>query len=236
MRSIALVVTLLALSLQFAAAQVLPPAEGYTVDVTFSKGLERRMASINNLEQNFEEQFRQSRQDRQSFPTTGTQRFSETETSGTEWAGDRLIGDPSAFTLENLVKAMAAYNVNRAAPDFRGRVEFDIRELKLTNSPIASLESFQSYAAGRVKVTDAAGNVVYDGKVRANLVRQPTVDRSYSGPELAFLETDPTKRVGPVLANFVERSLERVWPDRKEEIAGPVIIRVSEPNERVVIN
>lgn len=236
MRLATLVISLFALPLQIADAQVLPPADGYSVDVTFSKGLERRMSSINHLEQKFEERFRADRQDRATFPASGTQRFAESETAGTEWAGDRLIGDPSSFTLENLVKAMVAYNVNRAAPDFRGRVEFDIRELKLTNSPIASLESFQSYAAGRVKVTGADGSVLYDGKVRANLVRQPTVDRSYTGPELAFLETDSTKRVGPVLANFVERALERVWPDRKDEIAGPVIIRVSEPNESVVIN
>ena len=129
-----------------------------------------------------------------------------------------------------------AYNVNRAAPDFGGRIEIHIDELKLTNPAIAFLESFQSYAEGRVKVTAGDGNVLFDKKVRTNLVIDSTVDPSYDGPGLAFGETDPSQRVGPTLAYFVERALGRTWPERNSEFVGPVVIRVSGPDERVVLD
>lgn len=236
MRSIVLAISLLALIPASATAEILPQTDGYTVEVGFSDNLQSRMASINSLEQRLEARFRESRHYAKSPRGAGTQRFAESRTQGTEWAGERLIGDVSDFTLDNLVKALVAYNVNRAAPDFAGRIEIEIDELKLTNPSIAFLESFQSYAEGRVKVTDADGNVLFDENVRTNLVIDSTVDTSYDGPELAFAETDPSQRVGPALAYFIERALERAWPDDKSEIVGPVIIRVSDPNARVSLN
>lgn len=236
MKSTAHVFFVLALCPGFAAAQVLPPTDGYTVEVSFSKGLERRMASINNLEQTFEERFRENRHDGHTFAETGTQRYAKSKTTGTEWAGTRLIGDLSDFTLENLVQALVAYNVNRAVPDFRGRIEIDISRLKLTNPSIAFLEWSRSYARGHVRVTGADGRVLFDDEVTANLVIDTTVNRSHDGPELAFVEIDPSRRVGPTLAQFVERALEQVWPASKNDIVGPVIVRVSEVNERLIFN
>lgn len=236
MRSIALAMGLLALVPTTAATEILPQTEGYSVEVTFSDNLEQRMASINALEQRLEARFRENRHYARSPRGAGSQRFAKNRTVGTEWAGERLIGDVSDFTLDNLVKALVAYNVNRAAPDFAGRIEIHIDGLKLTNPAIAFLESFQSHAEGRVKVTDADGNVLFDEKVRTNLVIDSTVDPSYDGPELAFGETDPSQRVGPTLAYFVERALERTWPERSREFVGPVIIRVSGPNERVILD
>ena len=236
MRSIALAFGLFALIPISAAAQVLPPVEGYAVEVTFSDVLERRMASVNSLEQRLEERFRKSRNYARSPRGAGSQRFAKNRTAGTEWAGERLIGDVSDFTLDNLVTALVAYNVNRAVPGFGGRIEIEIHEIKLTNPAIAFLKSFQSYAEGHVKVIDAEGQVLFDRKVRTNLVIDSTVDTSHEGPELAFAETDPSQRVGPMLAYFVERALERAWPAHKREIVGPVIIRISGPNERVILD
>ena len=224
MRSIALAMGLLALIPTSAAAEILPQTDGYSVDVSFSDNLQARMASINSLEQRLEARFRENRHYAKSPRDAGSQRFAESRTAGTEWAGERLIGDVSDFTLDNLVKALVAYNVNRAAPEFGGRIEIGIDELKLTNPSIAFLESFQSYAEGRVKVTDADGNVLFDENVRTNLVVDSTVDTSYGGPELAFAETDPSQRVGPALAYFVERALERAWPELKSDIVGPVTL------------
>jgi len=236
MRSIALAVGLLALIPAGTTAQIVPPIEKYSVEVAFSDNLGQRMASINSLEQRLEARFRDNRHYAKSPRGAGSQRFAESRTEGTEWAGERLIADVSDFTLDNLVKALVAYNVNRAAPDFGGRIEIRIDELKLTNPSIAFLRSFQSYAEGRVKVTDADGNVLFDKPVRTNLVIDSTVDTSYDGDQLAFAETDPSQRVGPTLAYFVERALALAWPEKKGEIAGPVIIRVSGPNERVVLD
>lgn len=217
-------------------AQIKPPMDGFEVTVTYSKGLERRMASINAMEQTFEDRFRERRNDSRTFREAGTQRFAKTQTEGTEWAGERLIETVEDFTLDNLIKAMVAYNVNRAAPDFRGTIEVAIDSLKVSNHNMAFLNSFQSYARGHIKVTDSGGAVLFDDKMTANLVINPTVDRSYDGPDLAFGETEPSTRVGPTLAYFLERALRKVWPDKKDEISGPIIVRISGPNERVIFN
>lgn len=236
MKMTALVIGLVLLQPNVAGAQILPQMEGYSVDVTFSEGLERRMPSINNLEQTYEKRFRKNRHDAASAREAGTQRFAEIETAGTEWAGERLIGETSDFTLENLVKAMVAYNVNRAVPEFAGHIEIDIDGLKLSNASIAFLESFQSYAAGRIKVTGADGNVLFNDSVRANLVIDTTVERDYEGPRLAFVETEPPRRVGPTLAYFVMRALQRAWPEHEDDFVGPVIVRVSDPNESLIFD
>jgi len=234
--------TVLAISLcvlaqpAIAGAQIVPSADSYSVDVKFPEGVERRMLSINNLEQNFEERFREDRNDGTTLSRTGTQRFAASQTAGTEWAGERLIGDVSDYTLDNLVKSMVAYNINRAVPDFSGSIELTIERFKLSNPSIAILEWSESYARGRIKVTNADGRVLFDDTVRADLVVDTTVDSAYEGPELAFVETDPSKRVGPTLAYFIERALEQVWPEHAEDFVGPVIVRVSQPNETVILN
>jgi len=219
-----------------AQAQIKPSMDGFDVSITYSKGLDRRMASINNMEQRFEERFRENRNDSRTFREAGTQRFAKTQTEGAEWAGERLIETVEGFTLDNLIKAMVAYNINRAAPDFRGSVDIDIDMLRVSNHNMAFLNSHNSYAIGHIKVTDSSGAVLHDDKVTANLVVNPSVDRSYDGPDLAFVETEPSTRVGPTLAYFVEKALEDVWPDKKDEIRGPIILRVSGPNERVIFN
>lgn len=157
-----------------AAAQILPPMEGYSAQVEFSRALEDRMTSINNLEQRLEERFRDDRHYAQSPREAGTQRFAASRTAGTEWAGERLIGKVSDFTLDKLVKA--------------------------------------------------------------NLVIDTTVSTSHTGPELAFVETDPSKRVGPTLAYFVKRALQQAWPQHEDGFVGPTIVRISGPNERVMNN
>jgi len=236
MKSTALMIGLCTLLCGSAGAQILPSMEGYRVQVEFSDGLERRMTSINNIEQRFEERFRENRYDAESPRGAGTQRFAKNKTAGTEWAGERLIGDVSDFTLENLFKAMVAYNVNRAVPDFGGHIEIQIDRLKLSNPSIAFLESFDSYARGRVKVTASDGSVRLDDRISANLVTDSTVSSSFDGPELAFVETDPPRRVGPTLAFFVERALTKAWPEHADQFVGPVVVRISGPNERVLLD
>jgi len=234
MRWIATVIAALALHAGAAGAQILPPMEGYRVDVSFSDALQERMASINNLEQRYEERFREHRNSRGPGARAGSQRFAEQRTGGTEWGGERLIAEVSGFTVENLVKAMVAYNINRIAPGFGGRVDIRIDELRLSNPPLAFLESTRSAAAGTVRITDANGYLMLDERVEADLIERPTVNTDYDGPELAFIETEPARRVGPTLAQFVERALEQAWPDRADEIAGPIIVRLSGPGDRLI--
>lgn len=217
-------------------AQIVPEIEGYSLEVGFSEDIERRLASINELEQRYEARFRERRTDARTFSRTGTQRFAGIETAGTEWAGERLIDSAADYTLDRLVRAMVAYNVNRAVPGFRGRIEIAIDTLQLSNPGLAWLESIRSYAEGRVRVTRADGTVLVDEEIEANLVVNPTVDRSYAGPALAFAETDPARRVGPTLARFVEKALVTAWPEYADEIVGPVVVRISDPGERTILD
>jgi len=234
MRLKMLIAGALVLACGVVGAQVEPDPEGYTVEVTFADKLQKRLVSINNVEQRLEKQFREDRHYQRGITAAGTQRSAKIDTAGTAWAGERLIENPDDFTLENLIKAMVAYNVNRAAPGFQGRIEVELNEIGLSNAPVASIARNRSYAAGNITVRRSDGSVQFSGPVKVNLVVDPVADRSYDGPELAFTETDPPKRVGPTLAYFIERALEKAWPGHEDEIVGPVVVQVSEPGERVV--
>lgn len=216
-----------------AAAQDAPDLDRIAIDVSFSKAVERRMTSIDAQERARETEFRKDRNYDDSFREAGVFRFADSLTEGTRWAGENLLPDIDDFTVANLVRALTIDNLARAVPDFRGTISYDIRRLKIANHPVAILEGISSYATGRIVVTAADGSLIADEKVTANLVVDPTVDRSYQGPKYAFRETEENLRVGPTLSYFVEKALERVWPEREAEIHGPVIVRISGPNEFV---
>ena len=95
MKSVALAVGMLLFIPMTSAAEILPPIEGYSVEVTFSDKLQERMASINSLEQRLEARFRENRHYAKSPRGAGSQRFAKNRTAGTEWAGERLIDDVS---------------------------------------------------------------------------------------------------------------------------------------------
>lgn len=216
-----------------AAAQDAPDLDRIAVGAAFSKAVERRMSSIDAQEQRREKEFRKDRNYGNSFREAGVFRFAESQTEGTRWAGETLLPEIEDFTVANLVRALTVDNLARAVPDFRGTISYDIRRLKVANHPVAILQGISSYASGRIVVTAADGTLIADEKVTANLVVDPTVDRSYQGPKYAFRETEENLRVGPTLAYFVEKALERVWPEQADAIHGPVIIRISGPNEFV---
>lgn len=216
-----------------ASAQSAPKLDPGAIEVSFSKAVEQRMTSINAQEREREADFRKNRNYGDSYRDAGVFRFSSTRTEGTRWAGETLVPDIGDFTIANLVRALTADNLARAMPEFRGTIRYDIRRLKVANHPVAILEGISSYATGRIVVTAADGSLIADEKVSANLVVDPTVDLNYQGPKYAFMETDQNLRVGPTLSYFVEKALERVWPDKADAIHGPVILRVSGPDEFV---
>lgn len=216
------------------AQEIAPETKGYSISVSYSDFLSRNLDRINRVEQIREERFREDRFDERSFREAGTQRFAESKTAGTVWAGETLIPDLDNFTATNLLKAMTAVNVNRAAPDFSGEIRIYLESLKVDDHSVAVMQAASSWAMGTIALHHSGGEVDGPYDVTANLVVDPTVDRSYEGPKFAFAETDENTRVGPTLAYFVEQALEKAWPERSQGIHGPVIVRISEPNERLI--
>ncbi len=217
-----------------ATAAIAPEMDGYRVEVEFSPAVARKLDQINRVEQTLEERFRKNRTDRIVQRNAGVLRMAKVQTEGTVWATERLIPDIKDFTVSNLVKALAADNINRANPGFRGTVRFRIDHMKVANHNVAFLSGPSTYVLGTVSLVAPDGKELRTEKISANLVVDHTVDTAYTGPKYAFMETQDTNRVGPALAYFVKKALERLWPDRKDRIYGPIIVRVSGPNEQII--
>ena len=218
------------------SSDIAPEMTGYQIETVFSKALTKRMQSIDDLERTFEKRFRKTGTDDSSPLRSAIHRFPKNRTEGTQWAGETLIPDAENYMMSNLITALAADNLNHAVPDFTGTLRFTIDRLKVSSHPIAFLNASHSYALGKVEWLDLDGNLVKSQDVSANLVVDPSVDLNYDGPKYAFIETDEADRVGPTLAYFVEQALESLWPEQKSEINGPVIIRLSGPNETIFFN
>ena len=109
--------------------------------------------------------------------------------------------------------------------DMDGTIRISIDQLRVSNHPVAYLTAADSYVIGSLQHLDADGNVLKSTRVSANLVFNRTVDHNYNGPDYAFSSTDPSNRVGPALARFVQKGLENLFGD--EDFAGPIIIEGS---------
>jgi len=211
-----------------------PDVAKESIEVVFSDSISQALERVNHVERILEERFRKFRHTQRSHRSAGVFRFSRTLTDGTRWANETLIPELENYTVVNLMKALTADNLARAVPDFEGRILYRINRLKIENHDVSFLNGPSSYMTGEVVAHGPDGEVIGAYDVSANLVVNPTIDREYTGPEYAFFQTDPTQRVGPTAAYFVEKALERVWPDKEDEIHGPIIIRVSGPDERVL--
>ncbi|RMF16197.1 MAG: hypothetical protein D6757_03165 [Alphaproteobacteria bacterium] len=204
------------------------------VEVTWSRKLAKRQAQIDRIERIMEERWRRYR----SFGTVQRGSILNRGTSmprrDIQHAGERLIPKLENYSMANLLKAATIYNLRRSVPEFRGHIIYRIKTLKVANHPIAFLGAGHSYAVGRIRIVGADGTTILDRKVTINLNENVHATYPYKGPGLVFFDTEADRRVGPLLARFVERSLEAAWPDRRDEIIGPVFIRVAGPGEQIV--
>ncbi|RMF16195.1 MAG: hypothetical protein D6757_03155 [Alphaproteobacteria bacterium] len=204
------------------------------VEVTYGQPLADKVAAIDAIEQMLEQRFRNNRYYARSYREAGILRNTRTRFAKVKWANELLIPDVKDYTLNHLIAAVTRYELDRALPDFEGTVRYHIKALKVDNHDVALLRGASSYVIGSVEVRDAKGNLV--GKaddISANLVVDYTVDNSYSGPKLAFAETDEHNRVGPTVAWSVKKALSKVWPEHKKDFVGPIIVRISGPNEDI---
>ncbi len=209
-------------------------ADHVKVEVTYEAPLADKVPVINAVEQMLEQRFRKNRYYARSFREAGIMRGTKSRFAKVKWANELLIKDVKDYTLDNLLAAITRYELKRALPDFSGIVRYHIRSIKVDNHDVALLRGASSYVIGSIVVEDAKGNLVGRADdISANLVVDYTVDNSYSGPKLAFAQTDEHDRVGPTIAWFVKKALSAVWPEHKKDFVGPIIVRIAGPNEEI---
>ncbi len=208
--------------------------DGIAIEVKWARKLARRQAQIDRIERIMEERWRRYRSLGSRPRGGGLDRFAHLRHRGLAHAGERLIPRLRDYSMANLLKAATVYNLRRVAPEFRGRIVYRIKTLKVANHPVAFLGADHSFAVGRVKVYGGDGRVLLDRRVSINLNEDVRVAVPRDGPELVFYRTEAHRRVGPLLVRFVERSLELVWPDRRARIVGPVFIRLAGPGQRII--
>ncbi|MDT8397473.1 MAG: hypothetical protein RQ899_02530 [Pseudomonadales bacterium] len=218
------------------AAQDAAPGEDarVKVEVSFSPALERRLNVSNRLEQSRERDFREQGYYGNSRRRAGVFRFAANQTPNLKWAGEFLIPAVEDYSFENLLSSLTLDNLKRAAPDFAGTIHYEINNLKISNYSISFIQGRSSYVIGYINVLAPDGSLLQSEKITANLVVDFSVDWDYQGPKYAFMQTDDDLRVGPMFSYFVEKALERVWPEQSKVIQGPVMIQISGPDETVI--
>ena len=208
-----------------AVALVIPRAAAVDVEVVVSDYLKSHLAEINEIEQLREGRFRdQALDDRR--PTSSIFSLNRADTYGTEWAGQRLVEDISDYSFDYLIARLVEDNLSRAGIEPEGTIRIGVKQFKLENPLNARLKGNSNYATGTIALIGDDGAVLKEHKVRVNFVAKPTLDRSYTGPKYAFLKTEESVRFGPLAAQFVEKALERVYPEHRRDIHGPVLVEL----------
>lgn len=205
------------------------------VEVSLSKSLQKRVDRIDAIEQRREEQFRQFGTDDRNV-VRSSRRFVNSELPGVQWAGELLIADVDDYGVENLLIALVKENMRRAGRgDFDGTIRIALNRLGVANHSLSVMRSASTYAVGRFEIVESeTGAVKQTAEVRKALGIGFEVNPHYDGPDFAFADTDPSRRVGPVLADFVQEGLEELFPG--EEFAGPVVVIHSRTSGRALEN
>jgi hypothetical protein len=203
-------IAILSFAFGFSSSTIADPD---TIELSFSKYLDKRMDRISAIDKRREEVFRKFRRDggRQAQRPRDALNNSRFQT---EWANERLIPDIDDYSVPTLISEMMKRGVDAANPEgFDGKIVLEIKDLFVANFPLASINSFNSRMKGVVKHYDASGQLIAEHKVWTALVPKFSATRNYKGPDYAYLTTSGATRVGPVAAEFTAKALEKVFPD-----------------------
>lgn len=184
------------------------------VEVVVSPALRANLARIDQVEQVAEQQFREHRA-YDDFSRSARAVTASAVLAKVGWANERLVPSAGQYGVETLVRALVTDSLATAGvsdPDVKLRVTID--RIGVRNHAVAPLRGNNNYVNGTFEQLDASGTVLRSVDVVSNLVASPTSDRSYRGPDYAFDDTDPSRRVGPSLAYFVTKGLKRLYPDK----------------------
>jgi hypothetical protein len=214
----------LALMMTAGLASAQPETEAaIEVQVSLSATLQKQISRIDRNERIREARFRKHRH-YDSSAATSPRRFARARYRDVAWANELLISDAADYGVENLLAALVRESLSRADTDPGGAIiRIRLDKLQVKNHSVAVTGGSTNFAAGEILLVDpASGEVLRSLDLRAVLVTYPTVDLGYQGPDFAFEDSDPDRRVGPVLAYFVKKGLEGLYPGT--EFPRPVAV------------
>ncbi|WP_281301447.1 MULTISPECIES: hypothetical protein [unclassified Iodidimonas] len=194
----------------------------YELTIEFSGKLKRHMRAINRIERIQEERFRRSLSSRdESADVQGSEKPTAPRLP---WAGAALIPDLHAFSVENLLIAMVEHNIARAQPDFDGSIRLKIDRIKLDDHSEPYLRASSSFVVGKIEMRTRAGEKIIEDKMTVTLEADQLMRTGPAQQGFIFSRYEADYRLAPVLALFVEQALEKAWPQKSEQIEGPIFI------------
>lgn len=200
----------------------------YELEITFSKKLRKRLATIDRVEQIREERFRRSLIDESNpYMTILNSSAAPSSNDTVDWAGAQLISDLQDYGVENLIRSLVSRTMSQVAPDFKGLIRLRLDRIKVDNHSVAFLRASRSYVTGKIEVRDDEGRKIIEDKMTVDLDIEEIEALDYRDVDLAFAEADGSDRVGPVLAAFVQTVLGEAWPEQKERLPGVVMVRTA---------
>lgn len=206
----------------FSLAAAQADASGGSVEVVFGDRIQANMNALDRIETQREQFFREHR-----FELNNGQRGGNAPQAfftKTVFGNERVVPEIENFSLERFTAAMADYNFNMVEnrePGHRLKVEID--NFYLARHSLAKFSSFNTRMEGRMSIVDAGGNEVRSVEVNTQILPTFTSKRAYDGPQHAYLTEAMDVRFGPILASFLEKGIEQLYPDA--DVPGPIFIR-----------
>lgn len=213
---------LAAVAAAFAGLSAPQIASAMDVDVKFSPRIQKNLNRLDGIEKKREAFFRKYREEGANRRPNAIQNVSRFV--GTEFGTERLIPEVDDFNITALVEAMAINGLEQTkSHDASNKLVVEIDEFFAANYSLSLFRSFNTRMSGSVSLVDASGKTIATEKVSTVILPQFSGSASYTGTEYAFLRQSMNVRMGPILATFIEKGIEGLYPDA--DVPGAVFLR-----------
>ena len=197
-------------------------ASAVDVNVKFSPRIQDSLSRLDRIEKTREVFFRKYREEGANRRPNAIQNVSRF--SGTEFGAERLIPEVDDFSITALAEAMATYGLAQTKNhDGANKLVVEIDEFYAANYSLAKFRSFNTRMSGTVSLVDPTGKTIATQEVSTVILPQFSGSTSYDGSEYAFLRQSMNVRVAPILATFIEKGIEGLYPDT--DVPGPIFLR-----------
>jgi hypothetical protein len=201
------------------------PVRAATIEIILSPSVAQSAALIDRVEARQERDFRRYGNTNANLRDLDGQ----SRLARVAWAGS-LIKDPASYGLQNLIQALATDSLVRSNKP-EARVRFTINRMRIKNHPVARISGDSSAIFGSAELLDEKGAVLKSEKIIAYSSQLFGSGRNNMTGNYQFDEYDDTSRIGPAVARFIEKSLEKLYSG--ENFPGPELV-VHGPGVRII--